>query len=503
MAARVSVDSDTWWHLRAGQWIVENRAVPQVDPFSYTRLGQPWHYPGWLVEVPMNWIFQALGPGGLNLWTACMVTLTFLFVWKTLRGGVFLRAFAIVLAAVTSGVYWAARPYLVTFLLTAVYFWILESYRWRMDDSQPGASINAVKRLWWLPVLMLIWVNSHGGFAVGFILWGVYWFDDVLRWALQAFRVHLSAFSRETGDDGRRMADDSTSHTVQSTAYSSRTAFYRLTLVGVLMIVAVCLNPSGPVMLAYPFKTVSIGALQEYIQEWQSPDFHLRSAQPFIWLLIFTFGAVGISRRRLALTDFLIFSGFTYLSLLAWRNVALFAVVVPATLARHAAPLLDALGRRVGFYGASVARPRGFRKWLNGALLVLLVLATLVKAGADFPAEVNEKAFRKTMPVDAVAYLQKQDLPGRLFNSYNWGGYLLWHLPQYPVFIDGRTDLYNDEVISQWLQVVRSEPGWQDVLEQWDVRLVLVEPSLPLAGQLSAAGWQLVYADDVAVVYLK
>lgn len=65
MAARISIDTDTWWHLRAGQWIVENRQVPQVDPFSYTREGQSWQYPGWLVEVPMYGIYLTLGPGGL------------------------------------------------------------------------------------------------------------------------------------------------------------------------------------------------------------------------------------------------------------------------------------------------------------------------------------------------------------------------------------------------------------------------------------------------------
>ena len=102
MSARVSVDSDTWWHLRAGQWIIEQRAVPQTDPFSYTRLGQPWEYPGWLVEVPMIWIYQALGPGGLNLWTAVMVTLAFTFVWRTLTGGAFLSWRAVTRSSRTS-----------------------------------------------------------------------------------------------------------------------------------------------------------------------------------------------------------------------------------------------------------------------------------------------------------------------------------------------------------------------------------------------------------------
>ncbi len=138
MAARISVDTDTWWHLRAGEWILENRAVPQTDPFSYTRGGAPWQYPGWLVEVPMALIYRLAGPGGLNLWTAAMVTLTFAFLWRALTGGAFLRAFTLILAATASGVYWAARPYLVTFLFAAIFLWVLEDFRWGRADRLGG-----------------------------------------------------------------------------------------------------------------------------------------------------------------------------------------------------------------------------------------------------------------------------------------------------------------------------------------------------------------------------
>jgi hypothetical protein len=92
-------------------------------------------------------------------------------------------------------------------------------------------------------------------------------------------------------------------------------------------------------------------------------------------------------------------------------------------------------------------------------VLAILILAVAIKAGVDFPPAANQEAFRETMPVDAVAFIKQKSPPGRLFNSYNWGGYLLWELPEYPVFIDGRTDLYNDDVISQWLQVVRAGPA--------------------------------------------
>jgi hypothetical protein len=279
------------------------------------------------------------------------------------------------------------------------------------------------------------------------------------------------------------------------------------------MLLAVCINPSGPVMLLYPFKTVSIGALQEYIQEWQSPDFHARNVQPFIWMALLTFGAVGASRRRISMTDFLLFSVFFYMGLLAGRNLALFSLAAALPLARHASTVLESWGRfanqtpvaaswrsrRQDAVQPSIS-PR-MAQLLNLIILIVLALAALLKALTVFPASINETAFEEMLPVEAVETIRDTQPPGRLFNSYNWGGYLLWALPEYPVFVDGRTDLYNDEIISQWLQIMRGEAGWQAALERWDVRLALIEPGMPLARLLDEAGWTLLYQDDQAVVY--
>jgi hypothetical protein len=332
---------------------------------------------------------------------------------------------------------------------------------------------------------MVLWANSHGGFAVGFILWGIYWIDGVISWFMDG---SITSRMRSVIRDPRSVI---------------REGDYRLSIVGLLMILAVCVNPSGPVMLAYSFKTVSIGTLKDYIQEWQSPDFHLLSTQPFIWLLISTFAAVGASRRRLALTDFLLVGGFTYMGLLAGRNMALFALAAPPVLTRHAAPVFAVLGRKLGFRGASTAAPNRSQAVLNWALLGILVLAVIVKAGMDFPRLANEEKFTAKFPVDAVAIIKAERPPGRMFNSYNWGAYLLWELPEYPVFVDGRTDLYNDELLDQWFQVVRAEEGWQQVLYNWEVRLIVLEPTLPVVGYLEVEGWRLLYSDEVAVVYTR
>ena len=466
MAARVSMDSDTWWHLRAGQWILDHRQILTVDRFSFTRAGEPWKYPGWLIEVPMFLIYQGFGPGGLNVLTALVITLTFVFVWQTLTGGPFLRAFVIIFAAIVSGVYWAARPYLITFLLSAVFLWVLEDYR-----------LGRVNRLWLLPILMVIWANSHGGFIIGFILWAVYLMG-------QLGGLKLTDLNRPGIINIIKM-------------------LYPLLVIGLGLVIAVCINPSGPIMLLYGFKTLSIKTLRDYIQEWQSPNFHELQVQPFVWMLLLTLGVLGYSRKRLALTDFLLVAGFAYMSLTAARNIAIFALVTPMVLTRYGAHILNGYGKllkvRVLIVNNVEISPR--YHVLNWIILGVLSIACVIKVSLVLPSEANWREIKKTMPVEAVNIIKLNKPSGQLFNSYNWGGYLIWALPEYPVFIDGRTDLYNDEIISQWLQVVQAEDGWQQILDRWGVKLIILEPDRPVIAQLDSNGWKRIYTDNTAVVY--
>jgi hypothetical protein len=477
MSARVSMDTDSWWHLRAGEWMLENRSIISQDEFSYTRFQANWQYPGWLVEIPMDLIYRFAGPAGLNLWTALMVTLSFVFVWRTLIGSPIIKAFVVILAAVASGVYWAARPYLVTFLLAAIFLWILESYRW-----SPYSMTR--RRLWWLPVLMVVWANSHGGFAVGFILLGIYWIADIVSWVREG-SIREKLKSLVSKPLGLIVNPD-----------------FALWSVGVGLVVAVCINPFGPNMLLYPFKTVSIGALQEYIQEWQSPDFHSLAVQPFLWLLFLTLGAVGISRLRIASVDFLRVVIFGYMGFLASRNIALFALVAPAVITRHLEAGMAHIKEKLGFNLAGQTTKLESR--LNIFLLVLTGAAVLAKVSLVLTVNSNFNAFKKFLPIEAVSFLKATHPQGQLFNSYNWGGYLLWEIPQYPVFIDGRTDLYNDEIIGKWLTVVKVEDGWEDILDQYDVHLVLIEADSTLAKKLqSLNNWKSIYRDSQAQIFFR
>jgi hypothetical protein len=105
------------------------------------------------------------------------------------------------------------------------------------------------------------------------------------------------------------------------------------------------------------------------------------------------------------------------------------------------------------------------------------------------------------MPVGAVDFVQAEQPPGPLFNSYNWGGYVLWRLyPDYLSFVDGRTDLFDDEILNSYLAAWSGQPSWKSLFENWGIRLVMIEPDAPLVTVLQSSGWQVLYQDSVSVV---
>ncbi len=141
---------------------------------------------------------------------------------------------------------------------------------------------------------------------------------------------------------------------------------------------------------------------------------------------------------------------------------------------------------------------------LNWALLLLVLLAGALRIATTLaPAAIAEE--KKTwLPVAAADYLETADLPGPIFNSYNWGGYLIWQARDYPVYVDGRTDLYGDELLREFLSTYRAQDGWEKRLDEAGINTVFVEPGCPLAAVLVVVdGWERVYEDDVAVLYVR
>ena len=263
---------------------------------------------------------------------------------------------------------------------------------------------------------------------------------------------------------------------------------------------ALVINPYGLEMLKVPFQTLSIGALQDFIQEWNSPNFHEHQVWPFVALLFATLGVIGASRKRLDWSDFLLLSGTAFMALLAGRNIALFAVVATPILTYH----LDAVLAERGWVLRPVRRPSSRMALINSILVALIVLASLAKVLLVLDAKTVAKEQAQYLPVDATAFYKDNGIQGPLFNSYNWGGYLIWNLPDEPVFVDGRTDLYGDEFLRTYLEAATGATGWDTTVDKYDIHSVLVEAGSGLALRLrDAPGWTLAYEDDMAVVFTR
>jgi hypothetical protein len=466
MAVRVPVDSDTWWHLESGRWIVTYQEIPQVDPFSHTRLGAPWIDHSWLAQIVLFLVYDAAGYAGLGLLVAMLATVAFVFVRMQCRkGNRWLLAFTLITAAATSGVIWVARPQMFSFAYTAILCYLLHRFR-QGDDRALG----------WIPPLMVLWVNTHGGFAVGFILLAVHLFGELGNQVLLTGTPRLSWCPAG-----------------------------RLALVAAISFLLVSLNPNGVQMWMYPFRTVGIGVLQDFIAEWRPPDFHQLHLQPFIWMVLAALTAFGLSGRPADWTDLTLVALFTYMSLMAGRNIALFALVTAPVIVRYGSTALEAWRvRRGGRLRSTAARPHRALTALNWAILLLVLVGTVAKSVPPLRLEANRRAQSGSMPVNAVEYLRREQPVGPMLNSYNWGGYLIWHLAEYPVFVDGRTDLYDNEFLREYLALVWCQPGWEQKLDDWGINLVLIEPESTLARLLQEhPDWQQTISDEIAVVFVR
>lgn len=475
MAARTPLDSDMWWHLRAGEAAVLGGKPLLQDTFSFTRFGQHWINHSWLAQAGMFLLYRGGGFLALGLATALLTTLSLALVYPQMEGGALLRAFVLVLAATVAAPVWSPRPQLASLVFLSALMYVLYLFKWRGQE-----------RLWLLPLIFMIWSNLHGGYVLGFLA--------IIALAAGETLNHL------LGREGSEVI--------------SWKRILRLVGWGLVAVLAAGINPNGVATWSIPFKTVGIGALQDSIAEWSSPDFHHLAQQPFFWMLVATLGAAGLSIRRLDGSDLVCVVGFAYLAILARRNFGPFALVAAPVLARHLSNVLaeqHALHAEKwlvfdpGMRMNSKVQPGGHaRLILNLLLVTILALVAIGKMIlVSSPAYVAREISR-LYPSGAVAWIAQAQPDGNLFNEYNWGGYLVWTLPDYPVFVDGRTDLFDQPLLEAYQLTNAGVPGWQDRLDQFGINLALVENGSGLARQLALSpAWENTYTDELAKVYIR
>lgn len=459
LAARVPVDTDTWWHIRSGEYTLTHGMIT-ADPFSFTMAGEPWTNHSWGSQIVIYAAWKLGGPLGLSVYMAALATAGMFFVYKMCEGSSYMRAFALILGAAAAAVFWSPRPQMFSFFLSAVILYILYLYRSKQVD-----------RLWLVPVIMAVWGNLHAGFSIGFIFLGGVIAGEAL---------------------GRLFNPQSN--------YLTWRQIRKLIVISLISAAALVINPYGLNMLLVPFQTVSIGALRDFIQEWNSPNFQGRETWAFIFLLLGVLGAAGASKRRISWTDYVLVSGTAFMALLAGRNIAVFAVAATPVLTYH----LDSILTERGWSLQPVQRVTMRQARLNLVILLVVFLGCAAKVLLIMEPKSLAADMRAHLPIDVAAYIEEEQPPQPMFNSYNWGGYLMFAVPDYPVFVDGRTDLYGDSFLLQYLRAATGGDGWRETLDEYGIRTAVIETGSGLARRLrDEPDWNEVYTDDMAVVFVR
>ena len=373
------------------------------------------------------------------------------------------------IAAATSGVVWVARPQLLSLLLTSVVCYLLYMFKWRR-----------VNRLWLLPPLFALWCNLHAGYALGFMVLAAFVAGEILNHVLE-----LGIPSDDPIVDWKGIAV--------------------IVAVSIVSVIVLVLNPNTTRMWTYYLDTVKVGVLQDFIQEWQSPNFHPLHTQPFVWLLLLTLAAVGLSGRRVDGTDLALVTGFAYAALLAGRNIGPFALVAAPVLSRHGGRVLERFGLVLSSRPPRAARMRVVLGAVNWGILLIVVMLDVVKVQQPLSDVFNEQLESETLPAGAVEWIEMNHPEGKMFNHYNWGGYLIYRLwPDYPVFVDGRTDLYGDEILTDYVEIQRSGPHALSLLDEYDVSFVLTQTGDALSSLLDCRDdWQMRYEDQIATIWSR
>lgn len=478
LATRGLVDPDYFWHLKTGEFIVTNMALPDGDIFSHVRFGQEWVLHEWLFEVILYGAYAIGGDFAVTLMTASLGLLAILIAGHCALRITGDRAAACIAVAVGFLPFAGSitpRPQLISFCLAAYYLSTLLDFKYRKGSVS----------MLWVPAAMVVWVNAHGGFVVGvaflFAFTGCEW-----------LRAWFSGAYAGAADKARLLG---------------------LTKVCALTLLATLVNPDFIWHWAYPVMVLGMKA-NAVIVEWQSPNFHIAGPeQAYLGaVVVFVLAYIYAARKRditeLAIPGLFILNGF-----ISMRHMALASLVaVPfLALALHDGILAKAAGWwRTSAMARALDRVPGARHELGTREFVLNWILLLILVGgfaALRPAFEDKKklALEHVYPVKAADFVVANGIGGRMYNEYNHGGYLIYRLaPQIKVMIDGRADVYGDELIMDYGVMSTGRQGWKEKLAAMNVDFAITNVDSPIRQLMLYTGeFREVYADSKFAVLLR
>jgi hypothetical protein len=482
LALQPAVDPDLGWHLGTGRWIVENGRIPFTDPFSWSVPGRKWIAHEWLTEVVMFGVRSIGGDTLLIVLWAALITGAWAMLHRTCRLLGATRSWAAwvtALGAISTVHTWGVRPQMLTLALTTYVGMRLQ--RWARPSDRHG------RAPWELIPLVALWVNLHGGYIFGIVM--------VLVFAC--------------GTTGERIIPRLGPSDATPPTNRALMSIWALTIGCVLA--SLC-SPNTIDGLIYPFTYLGDNASTRYVGEWFRPDYSNAQFWPFALLLMLGLPTVlvGLRRRSIGLTEVGLVVPFAVLGAQSMRNISQYAVCAVPVVAAVATELTSKRRiRRLTRPPRRDAVDQRLKTVMVACVVTVTVISSVAISRSTISPAGNADARASEYPLDAARWLA--DNPGgRVFNHYNYGGWLI--LEGVPVFVDGRPDMYGDAFMDEYVRIsgAAGSRRWQVELERLRADRVLMPKDSPLARQMAtdiaagrATGWSEPTTDPVARLFVR
>ena len=449
-------DPDIWWHLRTGEWIVRAGWMPATDPFSSFGYQKPWIAYSWLFELIVYGVHSVFGLQGIVFFTVALALLIALALHQLVRSAKLSFRFEIIITAMGLACMkslMSPRPWLFS-----IVFFIIE-LKLLLEFRRSGA----IRPLYWLPILFFFWANIHVQFVYGLA---------VLFLVLAEPLIIRLVYSPGTADPKGSAV--------------GRGSFVILAL----SVIATVVTPYHVFVYRPVFEYATQTAVFQNIAEFHPLFFR----NPIDWIflaLMLTASCVLGWRRNSSPFPYLLLAMAAFLSFRARRDIWVGAVAAVAVVSNR--QVIRVAADHFEFTAARIL-----------TVVVFIAIALLGAARLRSITEHDLQAHvRKTFPADAVAFVRGQNFTPPLYNYLDWGGFLIWSLPEFKVSMDGRTNLQGEKRIEENLAVWAGHEGWASDPELASANLIIAELGRPLTNLLrSDTRFKLVYEDKTALVFI-
>lgn len=460
IASRIPLDTDMWWHLKAGENTVVTGIPTVSDTMSFTKGGEKWVNHSWLAQIPLYLSYKLAGYWGLEGYVVLLAMMCMVFLWLQLTGNPLLKAALILSGFFLISMVLSPRPQLFSLFFLAFLSWYLNVY---LKQNY--------KHAWGLPILFLIWSNIHAGAVLGVLYLGTFTAASFISLLINKIKP------------------------------KSWTNIWFLAGWAFASLCAIAVNPNGLAIYGISVVTVQV-QVQQYIQEWLPPDIHEPLQLFFYIFLMINFMLLLIDRKKVTLQEFALVLIFAYFALTGRRNIAPFSVVAIPVVFKHLLNVISNIFRNKSTSEKKQLNP-GITRAINLSLFGFVGLVVLLKFYFNgHPANVKPQieAFYPTNQIAMMLNVKPQD---NLLNEYNWGGYLAWSQLEYPVMIDARTDLYGDAIFLDWYALITADTNWRELINKYNIGVVMLYTDRPLVNVLKQDGWTVLQSDEVGILLAR